>query len=185
MSKFLSIETTNTGTVLFPLGDGCLANVSSPDALAMTNGVLTIFFAGTNMSQSLIDSINSAQVHAYQTSWTQAVSVVSIPFGTTIDSVSFEGGAPGGPGGPVGPTCDYQITVSPSAANPVEIVYYLGGTPVVATVAIGDSTILNGTDCIPQPVINPTQSPAPNPANVTIVELGSLVAGPIPSPSLP
>ena len=171
MSKFLSIETTNTGTVLFPIGDGCLVNVSSPEALAMTNGVLTIFFAGTNMSQSIIDSVNSAQVEACQTAWTQAVSVVSIPFGTTIDSVSFEGGAPGGPGGPVGPTCDYQITVSPSAANPVQIVSYRGGNPVVATVGIGDNTILNGVDCFPQPAIDPSQSPAPNPANVTIVDV--------------
>lgn len=171
MSKFLSIETTNTGTVLFPLGDGCLVNVSSPDALAITNGVLTIFFAGTNMSQSLIDSINIAQVAAYQSSWREPVSVVSIPFGTTIDSVSFEGGAPGGPGGPVGPTCDYQITVSPSAANPVEIVYYLGGVMLIESVTIGKVANLIGIDCIPQPKINPLQLPAPNPANVTIVDV--------------
>ena len=106
MSKFLSIKTTNTGTVLFPLGDGCLVNVSDPQTLAITNGVLTVFFAGTNMSQSIIDSINSAQVEACQTAWTEAVSVVSIPFGTTIDSVSFEGGGAAGPGGaaePAGP----------------------------------------------------------------------------------
>ena len=171
MSKFLSIETTNTGTVLFPIGDGCLVNVSSPEALAMTNGVLTIFFAGTNMSQSIIDSVNSAQVEACQTAWTQAVSVVSIPFGTTIDSVSFEGGAPGGPGGPVGPNCDYQITVSPSAANPVEIVYFEGGIQTLGTVGIGGTTTLSSIDCFPSPVINPTQLPAPNPANVTIVDV--------------
>tara|TARA_R110002049_G_scaffold59059_2_gene159906 strand:- start:3258 stop:3575 length:318 start_codon:yes stop_codon:yes gene_type:complete len=104
MSKFLSIETTNTGTVLFPLGDGCLVNVSDPQTLAITNGILTIFFAGTNMSQSIIDSINRAQVEACQSSWKEAVSIVRIPFGTTIDSVSFEGGAPAGPGGPGEPT---------------------------------------------------------------------------------
>ena len=50
------------------------------------------------MSQSLIDSINIAQVQAFQTSWTQAVSVVSIPPGTTIDSITAEGG--GGDAGP-------------------------------------------------------------------------------------
>ena len=145
--------------------------LSDPETLAITNGNLTIMFAGTNMSQSLIDSINSAQVEAFQSNWRESVSVVSIPFGTTIDSVSFEGGEPGGPGGPVGPTCDYQITVSPSAANPVQIVYYLGGTPLVATVGIGDNTILNGADCFPQPEIDPSQSPAPNPANVTILDV--------------
>tara|TARA_R110002153_G_scaffold214590_1_gene367220 strand:+ start:30 stop:551 length:522 start_codon:yes stop_codon:yes gene_type:complete len=171
MSKFLSIETTNTGTVLFPLGDGCLVNVGDPQTLAITNGVLTIFFAGTNMSQSLIDSINSAQVEAYQTAWTQAVSVVSIPFGTTIDSVIFEGGAPGGPGGPVGPTCDYQITVSPSAANPVNIIYYEDGLTQAVIVGIGDTTTLFGVDCFPEPAIDSLQNPPPNPANVTIVDV--------------
>ena len=101
MSKFLSFETTNNGTVLFPLGDGCFMNISSPEALAITNGIITVFFAGTNMSQSLIDSINSAQVHACQTSWTQAVSVVSIPSGTTIDSnIAEDGGGDAGPEGP-------------------------------------------------------------------------------------
>ena len=105
MSKFLSFETTNNGTVLFPIVDGCFMNISSPEALAITNGIITVFMAGTNMSQSLIDSINIAQVHAFQTSWTQAVSVVSIPSGTTIDSVTDErGGGDAGPGpGPEGP----------------------------------------------------------------------------------
>ena len=101
MSKFLSFETTNNGTVLFPIGDGCVMNISSPEALAITNGLIVIMFAGTNMSQSLIDSINSAQVEAFQSSWREAVSVVSIPIGTTIDSISFEGG--GGDVGPEGP----------------------------------------------------------------------------------
>lgn len=171
MSKFLSIETTNTGTVLFPLGDGCLVNVSDPQTLSITNGVLTISFAGTNMSQSIIDRINIAQVEAYKSNWREPVSIVSIPFGTTIDSVSLEGGAPGGPGGPVGPTCDYQITVSPSAANPVEIVYFEGGIQTLGTVGIGGTTTLSSIDCFPSPVINPTQLPAPNPANVTIVDV--------------
>lgn len=171
MSKFLSFETTNNGTVLFPLGDGCLVNVSDPQTLAITNGVLTIFFAGTNMSQSIIDSINSAQVEAFQSSWRESVSIVSIPFGTTIDSISFEGGGPGGPGGPIGPTCEYQITVSPSAANPVQIIYYTGGVEQGITVAIGDNAILNSVDCFPEPAIDPSQSPAPNPANVTIVDI--------------
>jgi len=105
MSKFLSFETTNNGTVLFPIVDGCFMNISSPEALAITNGIITVFMAGTNMSQSLIDSINIAQVQAFQTSWTQAVSVVSIPSGTTIDSITAEdGGGDAGPGpGPEGP----------------------------------------------------------------------------------
>lgn len=171
MSKFLSFETTNNGTVLFPLGDGCLVNVSDPQTLAMTNGVLTIFFAGTNMSQSIIDSINSAQVEAFQSSWRESVSIVRIPFGTTIDSVIFEGGGPGGPGGPIGPTCDYQITVSLAAANPVNIIYYQGGLSQSSIVGIGDTTTLFGVDCFPEPAIDPTQSPAPNPANVTIVDV--------------
>lgn len=101
MSKFLSFETTNSGTVLFPMVDGCFMNLSSPEALAITNGTITVFMAGTNMSQSLIDSINSAQVQAFQSSWRESVSVVSIPFGTTIDSVTSERGGGGvGPGGP-------------------------------------------------------------------------------------
>lgn len=169
MSKFLSFETTNNGTVLFPIVDGCFMNISSPEALAITNGTITVFFAGTNMSQSLIDSINSAQVQAFQSSWREAVSVVGIPFGTTIDSVSAEQG--GGDAGPGDPTCDYQITVSKSAANPVQIIYYQDGLSQAATVGIGDNTTLFGVDCFPQPEIDPSQSPAPNPANVTIVDV--------------
>ena len=110
MSKFLSFETTNNGTVLFPIGDGCFMNVigggGKPiSGLAITNGIITVIMAGTNISQSLIDSINNAQVQAFQTSWTQAVSVVSIPSGTTIDSVTDErGGGDAGPDpGPEGP----------------------------------------------------------------------------------
>lgn len=104
MSKFLSFETTNNGTVLFPIGDGCVMNISSPEALAITNGLIVIMFAGTNMSQSLIDSINIAQVEAFQSSWREAVSVVSIPLGTTIDSIVFEeGGGEVGPEGPPAP----------------------------------------------------------------------------------
>ena len=98
MSKFLSFETTNNGTVLFPIVDGCFMNISSPEALAITNGIITVFMEGTNMSQSLIDSINIAQVDAFQSSWKEAVSIVSIPFGTTIDSITAEGG--GGDAGP-------------------------------------------------------------------------------------
>ena len=169
MSKFLSIKTTNNGTVLFPIADGCLVNISDPQTLAMTNGVLTIFFAGTNMSQSLIDSINIAQVQAFQSSWRESVSVVGIPFGTTIDSVSAEEG--GGDAGPGDPSCEYQITVSPAAANPVNIIYYTGGLENSITVAIGDNAILNNADCFPVPAIDPFQTPAPNPANVTIVDI--------------
>ena len=174
MSKFLSFETTNSGTVLFPIGDGCFMNIigggGKPTILAITNGIITVGMSGTNISQSLIDSINNAQVQAFQTSWTQAVSVVSIPSGTTIDSVTDErGGGDAGPGPGFG--CDYQITVSAAAANPVQIIYYQGGTQLFTTVGINDNTILNGADCFPQPEIDPSQSPAPNPANVTIVDV--------------
>lgn len=173
MSKFLSFETTNNGTVLFPMVDGCFMNISSPKALAITNGIITVFMSGTNMSQSLIDSINNAQVQAFQSSWKEAVSIVSIPFGTTIESVTSErGGGDAGPGEPIDPTCDYQITVSPSAANPVNIIYYeFGGQQSMTTVGIGDTAALFGVDCFPEPSIDPTQSPAPNPANVTIVDV--------------
>ena len=172
MSKFLSFETTNNGTVLFPIVDGCFMNISSPEALAITNGIITVFMSGTNMSQSLIDSINIAQVDAFQSSWKEAVSIVSIPLGTTIESITAEEGGGGvGPGPGPDPTCDYQITVSPSAANPVNIIYYQGGLSQSSIVGIGDTTTLFGVDCFPEPAIDPTQSPAPNPANVTIVDV--------------
>ena len=109
MSKFLSFETTNNGTVLFPIGDGCFMNIigggGKPTILAITNGIITVGMSGTNISQSLIDSINNAQVDAFQSSWKEAVSIVSIPLGTTIDSISVEdGGGDAGPDpGPEGP----------------------------------------------------------------------------------
>jgi len=178
MRKFLSFETTNNGTVLFPIGDGCFMNLIGGNGkpifgLAITNGIITVVMSGTNMSQSLIDSINNAQVEAFQSSWKEAVSIVSIPFGTTIDSIISErDGGDVGPGpGPIFETCDYQITVSPSAANPVNIIYYEEGLSYLVTVPIGDEFTLFGVDCFPEPSIDPSQSPAPNPADVTIVEL--------------
>ena len=94
MSKFLSFETKNNGTVLFPIGDGCVMNLSDPEkfpqTLFITNGLIDIMFAGTNMSQSLIDSINSAQVQAFQSSWRETVFVVSIPSRTAIDKIISE-----------------------------------------------------------------------------------------------
>jgi len=173
MSKFLSFETTNNGTVLFPLADGCVVNIIDPETLFITNGVIDIVFAGTNMSQSLIDSINSAQVEAFQSSWREVVSVVSIPSRTTIRGIIFE--RDGGGVRPIpDPTCDYQITVKESAANPVNIVYYRGGAAQLTTVPIGDYAILNGIDCFPEPKIDPNQSPAPHPEDVAIQQVASL-----------
>jgi hypothetical protein len=169
MSKFLSFETTNNGTVLFPIADGCVMNIIDRETLFITNGLIDIMFAGTNMSQSLIDSINSAQVQAFQSSWREVVSVVSIPFRTTIDKIIFEQDGLG-PGPIFSETCDYQITVSEAAANPVKIVYYIDGVQLLTTVPIGDSVILNEIDCFPEPAIDPKQSPAPNPEDVDIVD---------------
>ena len=90
MSKFLSFETTNNGTVLFPIADGCVMNIIDRETLFITNGLIDIMFAGTNMSQSLIDSINSAQVQAFQSSWRETVFVVSIPSRTAIDKIISE-----------------------------------------------------------------------------------------------
>lgn len=168
MSKFLSFETNENGTVLFPLGDGCVSVVIDPTSLVISNGILTVFCSVTNMSQSLIDSINVAQVEAFETAWTRSVSVVNIPSGTTIDSVSFEQGP--GPG-PYPETCDYQITVSESAEFPVNIIYYTHGDILSITVPIGDNAILNQIDCFPKPAIDPSQSPAPDPENVAIVDV--------------
>jgi hypothetical protein len=168
MSKFLSFETKENGTVLFPLGDGCVSVIVDPNILAISNGILTVFCKVRNMSQSLIDSINVAQVDAFETSWTRSVSVVNIPSGTTIDSVSFgEGPGPG----PSPDTCDYQITVSESAEFPVNIIYSTHGDIQSITVPIGDNAILNEIDCFPQPEIDPNQSPFPDKNEVSIVEL--------------
>jgi hypothetical protein len=173
MSKFLSFETTNNGTVLFPIADGCVVNLSDPEkfpqTLFITNGLIDIMFAGTNMSQSLIDSINSAQVQAFQSSWRETVSVVRIPSRTTIDKIISEQDGLGP--GPIFLTCDYQITVSEAAANPVNIVYYEGGVQSLTTVPIGDTVILNKIDCFPEPAIDPNQSPAPKPEDVDIVDV--------------
>lgn len=165
MSKFLSFETNENGTVLFPLGDGCVSVAIDPTSLVISNGILTVFCSVTNMSQSLIDSINVAQVEAFETSWTRSVSVVNIPSGTTIDSVSFGDGPRPGP-----ETCDYEITVSPEEVNPVYIVYYQYGEQSI-NVPIGDTIILREIDCFPEPRIDPNKSPAPDPANVAIVDV--------------
>ena len=166
MSKFLSFETNENGTVLFPLGDGCVSVVIDPTSLVISNGILTVFCSVTNMSQSLIDSINVAQVEAFETSWTRSVSVVNIPSGTTIDSVSFDGPGPG----PGPETCDYQITVRPEEVNPVYIVYYQDGEQSI-NVPSGTTSLLSEIDCFPEPRIDPSKSPAPDPANVTIVDV--------------
>ena len=87
MAKYLSISTSNDGVLQAPVGMGIMAELTSATkvrlylANTVTHHILLIC---TGANQAFIDNINSALTSAAQTSWTNAVSEVSIPAGVVI-----------------------------------------------------------------------------------------------------
>jgi len=114
MTKYISIETTNSGVLLFPtlqffipiLVDSNLIVIGPGDGLPLSC---------VNANQQLIDNINEAIVSSAQGSYTEVVFPVTIPNGVEVLGIDFGGGG--------GDLCEYFITVSPSAPYPIQFTY--------------------------------------------------------------
>ena len=87
MAKYLSISTSNDGVLQAPIGVGMMAELTSAAAVRLyLGGTVThhIALTCTGANQAFIDNINAALKSAAETSWTNAVSEVSIPAGVAV-----------------------------------------------------------------------------------------------------
>ena len=108
MTKYISIETTNSGVLLFPtiqffiptLVDSNLIVIGPGDGLPLSC---------VNANQQLIDNINNAIISSAQGSYTDVVFPVTIPNGVEVLGLDFGGGGAA--------LCEYTITVS--SADPI------------------------------------------------------------------
>ena len=89
MNKYLSIE-TGDGTELNPIGQGLYPNLTGALEITLTSVDSTVNFAVvlTGTILAVRDSINNALVNAAQTNWRVPVSVVQIPSGSAITSIT-------------------------------------------------------------------------------------------------
>ena len=114
MTKYISIETTNSGVLLLPTGIGFAILIDSNSiALVGAGGELPI--SCVNANQQLIDNINEAMVSSAQGSYTEVVFPVTIPNGVEVLGLDFGGGRE--------PQCQYSITVSTNAPYPILLNY--------------------------------------------------------------
>ena len=113
MTKYISIETTNSGVLLFPNLQFFIPTLVDSNTIVIGPGD-GIAVSCVNANQQLIDNINEALVNAAQASYTDVVFPVTIPNGVEILGIDFGGG---------GDLCEYTITVSTDALSPVEFDY--------------------------------------------------------------
>ena len=113
MTKYISIETTNSGVLLFPNLQFFIPTLRSSDVIILGPGD-GLPLSCVNANQELIDNINKAIIQAAQGSYTDVVIPVTIPNGVEVLSLDFGGGAP---------LCEYFITVSTNAPYVIEFNY--------------------------------------------------------------
>lgn len=103
MTKYISIETTNSGVLLFPNLQFFIPILESSDLIILGPGE-GIALSCVNANQQLIDNINEALVNAAQASYTDVVFPVTIPNGVEILGLDFGGGG--------GDLCEFYITAA-------------------------------------------------------------------------
>ena len=113
MTKYISIETTNSGVLLFPNLQFFIPTLVDSNTIVIGPGE-GIAVSCVNANQQLIDNINEALVNAAQASYTDVVFPVTIPNGVEILGIDFGGG---------GDLCEYFITVSTNAPYPIQFNY--------------------------------------------------------------
>ena len=93
MTKYLSITTSNDGVLYVPTEGGIIAQYMAATHIHIfTAGLgssVKIKVEGTSVTQALVDNVNAALKTAAETSWTNAVVLVTIPAGTTITDWSL------------------------------------------------------------------------------------------------
>ena len=102
MTKYISIETTNSGVMLIPNINTMTPILVSSDLIVLGT-VDGLPLSCVNANQQLIDNINNALIQAAQTPYTEVVIPVTIPNGVEVLGPDFGGG---------NDLCEYYITVS-------------------------------------------------------------------------
>ncbi|MCP3699141.1 MAG: hypothetical protein GY920_11375 [Aliivibrio sp.] len=116
MTKYVSIETTKSGVLLFPTMQFFIPTLVDSNLIIIGAGE-GLPLSCVNANQQLIDNINEAIVSSAQGSYTEVVFPVTIPNGVKVLGPDFGGGGGGGD------LCQYLITVSPSAPYPIQFTY--------------------------------------------------------------
>jgi hypothetical protein len=114
MTKYISIETTNSGVLLFPTLQFFIPTLVNSDLIMIGPGD-GLPLSCVNANQQLIDNINEAIVSSAQGSYTDVVFPVTIPNGVEVLGLDFGGGG--------GDLCEYTITVSTNAPYPIQFTY--------------------------------------------------------------
>ena len=115
MTKYISIETTNNGVLLFPTIQLFIPTLVDSNLIILGTGFEGLPLSCVNANQQLIDNINNAIVSSAQGSYTEVVFPVTIPNGVEVLGIDFGGGG--------GDLCEYFINVSPSAPYPILLNY--------------------------------------------------------------
>ncbi len=113
MTKYISIETTNSGVLLFPTLQFFIPTLVDSNTVMLGPGE-GIPLSCVNANQQLIDNINNAIVSSAQGSYTDVVFPVTIPNGVEVLGIDFGGGAA---------LCEYTITVSTNPPYPINFTY--------------------------------------------------------------
>ena len=113
MTKYISIETTKSGVLLFPTIQLFIPTLVNSNLIILGAGE-GLPLSCVNANQQLIDNINEAIVSSAQGSYTDVVFPVTIPNGVEVLGLDLGGG---------GDLCEYFITVSPSAPYSIEFTY--------------------------------------------------------------
>jgi hypothetical protein len=168
MIKYISIETTNSGVLLFPNLDWFIPTLISSDSI----GLGEIALACVNANQQLIDNINEAFVSAAQASYTDVVFPVTIPNGVEILGLDFGGGG--------GDLCEFYITAaSPDPIFQFEFQYIDEFGNITSLQVPNDGTTYGPYvgECGSMMLVGPIPS---NPSDITIDSIP--LSGPVTPP---
>lgn len=115
MTKYVSIETTNSGVLLFPTIQQFIPTLVDSNLIILGTGFEGLPLSCVNANQQLIDNINEAIVSSAQGSYTEVVFPVTIPNGVEVLGPDFGGGG--------GDLCQYLLTVSTNAPYFIQFTY--------------------------------------------------------------
>ena len=93
MQKYLQI-TTDVGVELIAADDVlyCQSSTSSAAKIALKGGSNHIAVSGANLTSGFAEAVHAALIVAAETKWTEVVSVVKLPGGVTIQSLTVTSG---------------------------------------------------------------------------------------------
>ena len=100
MMKYISIETTNSGKFLCPIGTGLIVKRSSATQIKLICGDslgagyategLGLVIAGAGFNQAFVDNINAAIVESLQSDYRAKPVAVVIPSGNVVQNFGVD-----------------------------------------------------------------------------------------------